>query len=213
MIITYEGVEFFRIQYGDIVVALNPISKDSKLKGRRFGADVVLVSANQTDLNGVEAVTLGDKKPFVISGPGEYEYKGVTVLGFPSETEYGGEKRINTIYLVSLEGINICFLGALSNKTLPKSIVEAIDDVDVLFVPIGGSGVLSAADAYELAVSIESKLIIPMHFGSVGSKNALEVFLKEGGVEKDAEKLDKLTLKRKDLEGKEGDIVLLMPSN
>ncbi|HEY4499235.1 MAG TPA: MBL fold metallo-hydrolase [Candidatus Paceibacterota bacterium] len=224
MVITYEGAEFFKVQYGDVTLAFNPISKSSKLKGGRFGADIVLVSANHPDFNGVDAVTFGEKKPFVISGPGEYEYKEVLVHGLPAMTKYGGEERSNTVYLISLEGINLCFLGALTSKDLPKDVVEAIEEVDVLFVPIGGlpaaqhsaqagDGVLSATEAYELAVSLEPKLIIPMHFGSVGTKNALETFMKEGGGEKGAEKLDKLTLKKKDLEGKEGDIVLLKPSN
>lgn len=210
MIITYEGAEFFRVQYGDVTVAFNPISKNSKLKSRRFGADLALVSANLPDFNGIDTVSLGDKKPFAITGPGEYEYKGVTVQGLPTETSYGGEKHINTAYLVSLEGMDLCFLGALSKKELPKELTEAIDDIDILFVPIGGDGVLSPADAYELAVSLEPKLIIPMHFGDVGAKNALSVFLKEGGAEK-TDKLDKLTIKKKDLEGKEGDIVVLAP--
>lgn len=213
MVITYEGAEFFKVQYSDVTIAMNPISKSSKLKGGRFGADIVLVTANHPDFNGVDSVTFGDKKPFVVSGPGEYEYKGVLVHGISGETNYGGEKRLNTVFIVSLEGINLCFLGALSGKELPKDVLEAIEEVDVLFVPIGGEGVLSAADAYELAVSLEPKLIIPMHFGSIGAKNALETFMKEGGLEKGTDKLDKLTLKKKDLEGKEGDIVLLKPSN
>ncbi|OHA26864.1 MAG: hypothetical protein A3C06_02365 [Candidatus Taylorbacteria bacterium RIFCSPHIGHO2_02_FULL_46_13] len=213
MIITYQGVEFFKVQYGDVVVAFNPISKSSKLKGARFGADIAVVSANLPDFNGVDAVTLGEKKPFVISGPGEYEYKGVLVHGLPAETSYGGEKMINTVYLVSLEGINLCFLGALNKKELSAEISEAIEEIDVLFVPIGGTGVLSSAEAYELAVSLEPKLIIPMHFGSVGAKNSLEIFLKEGGAPKSLEPLDKLTLKKKDLEGKEGEIVVLSGAN
>ncbi len=213
MVITYEGAEFFKVQYGDVTLAFNPISKNSKLKGSRFGADIVLVSADHADFNGIDTVTFGDKKPFVISGPGEYEYKEVFVHGLPSKTKYGGEEMSNTIYLVSLEGINLCFLGAVGSKELPKDTAEAVDEIDVLFVPIGGNGTLSPTDAYELAVSLEPKLIIPMHYGQIGVENALKTFLKEGGVEKGADQLDRLTLKKKDLEGKEGDIVLLKPSN
>ncbi len=212
MVITYEGAEFFRVQYGDVVVALNPISKSSKLKSRRFGADIAIISTNHPDLNGVDTVTLGDKKPFVISGPGEYEYKEVLVRGLATETKYGGEARTNTVYLVTIEGLNLCFLGALGKKELPKELMEEIEEVDILFVPIGGDGVLGPAEAYELAVSLEPKLIIPMHYGDVGAKNALSVFLKEGGEDK-PEKLEKLTIKKKDLDGKEGDIALLMPAS
>ena len=73
MIITYLGAEFFKVQFGDITLAFNPISKDSKLKPSRFGADIVFVSTYHEDFNGIDQVTHGDKKPFVIAGPGEYE--------------------------------------------------------------------------------------------------------------------------------------------
>lgn len=211
MVITYQGVEFFKVQFGETIIALGPISKQSKFKGPRFGADIAVVSTNQEDLNGVDAVTLGERQPFVVSGPGEYEIKGVFIRGFASETNYGGEKRVNTVYLITLEGMNLCYLGASSAKDLQGDAKEGIDDVDILFVPIGGDGVLSPSEAYKLAVSLEPKIIIPMHFGSVGSPKALAAFLKEGG-EEAPRPVDKLTLKKKDLEGKEGDIVVLSSS-
>ncbi len=114
MIITYFGGEFFKIQFGDKILALNPISKDSKLKSSRFGADIVLFSASHEDFNGIDQVSHGDKKPFAISGPGEYEVKEVFIKGFQSESKYGGKEIINTIYTISLENMNICFLGAIN---------------------------------------------------------------------------------------------------
>lgn len=207
MIINYFGGEFVKIQFGDTILAFNPISKDSKLPTAKFGADVVLSSINHVDMNGVDQVTFGEKKPFVISGPGEYEVKEVFIKGFASESNYDGEKRINTIYSVSLEGMNICFLGAISNTTLPADADEGIDGVDILFVPIGGDGVLDPVKAYKLAVGMEPKIIIPIHYGDVGSKDALKVFLKEAGESPKPE--TKLTLKKKDLEGKDADVVVL----
>ena len=115
---------------------------------------------------------------------------------------------INTLYLLSLDGIKICFLGALNSAELSPEIMESIEDIDILFVPIGGEGVLDASSAYKLAVKLEPKVIIPMHFGDVGNKNALKTFLKEGG-EESTKAEEKLTLKKKDLEGKEGDIIVL----
>lgn len=207
MIITYYGGEFFKVQFGDTTLAFNPISKDSKLKSSRFGADIVLSTTYHADFNGVEQVSHGDKKPFVISGPGEYEVKEVFIKGLSSESKYGGKDLVNTIYTVSLENMNICFLGALNNSELKNETVEALDEIDILFVPIGGDGVLDPVKAYKLAVSLEPKIIIPMHYGDVGANDALKVFLKEAGENPKSE--SKLTLKKKDLEGKEGDIILL----
>lgn len=204
MVITYQGGEFFKVTFGNTVLAFNPISKDSKLKSSRFGADIALITLNHSDMNGVDQVSFGDKKAFAVTGPGEYEIQGVYVKGFKSESEYGKEKRINTIYTVNLENMNLCFLGALSSKDLKSETLEALDNIDVLFVPIGGDGVLSPADAYKLAVKLEPKLIVPMHY----TPATLKTFLKEGG-EDTLKPVDKLTLKKKDLEGKEADIVVL----
>lgn len=208
MIITHFGGEFFKVQFGDTTIALNPISKESKLRQSRFGTDIALISTNHPDMNGVDLVSHGDKKPFAITGPGEYEIKGIFIKGLPSETNYDKEKRINTIYMVSLENMNICFLGALGNKDLKAETIEALDGIDILFIPIGGDGVLEASDAYKLAVKLEPKLIIPMGYEGMGDKDALKKFLKEDGSGA-IKPVDKLTIKKKDLEGKEGEIVVL----
>ncbi|MFA6315564.1 MAG: MBL fold metallo-hydrolase [Candidatus Paceibacterota bacterium] len=207
MIITYLGGESVKVQFGDTVLAFNPISKESSLKSSKYGADIVLSTINHQDMNGLEAVTFGDKKPFLVNGPGEYEIKGVFIKGLPSETGYDNEKRINTVYSVTLENMNICFLGAVNTPELPKDTDEAIDDVDILFVPIGGSGVLSPSDAYKLAVSIGPKIIIPIHYGNIGDKDALKTFLREAGESPKPE--TKLTLKKKDLEGKDAEVMVL----
>lgn len=207
MVITYLGGEFVKIQFGDTVLAFNPISKDSSLETAKFGADIVLVSINHPDMNGIDQISFGDKKAFAINGPGEYEVKGVFIKGMASRSAYGGEERINTIYSVELEGMNICFLGAINEEELPREADEAIDDVDILFVPIGAEGVLNPEKAYKLAVSIGPKIIIPIHHGDMGQKDALKVFLKEAGESPKPE--SKLTLKKKDLDGKEAEVVLL----
>ena len=207
MIITYLGAEFIKIQFGDTILAFNPVSKDSELKTSKFGADIVLSSLNHEDMNGIDVVSFGDKKPFSITGPGEFEVKDVFIKGLPSESGYGNEKRINTVFSVTLEGMNICYLGAINTPELPKETDEAIDGVDILFVPIGGEGVLNPAQAYKLAVSLEPKIIIPIHYGDVGIKDSLKVFLKEAGENPKSE--SKITLKKKDLEGKEAEVLVL----
>jgi len=212
MIITYQGVEFFKVQFGDTILAFNPISKESKFKNTRFFADVALVSINHVDFNGVENLSYNGKEPIVISGPGEYETKGVFIKGFQSKSVYGGKEKINTVYTVILEGMTLCFLGALNDEKLSPEFMEAIEDIDILFLPIGGDGVLDPAKANKIAVALEPKIIIPMHYDEVGVSGALKKFLKEAG-EEGVKPVDKLTLKKKDLEGKEGDVMILSQTN
>ena len=209
MIITYQGVEFLRCSSGIPFWRLIRFPKIPNLKiavfrGCRFS------HRESSGFNGVENLSYSGKEPFVISGPGEYEVKGVFIKGFASKSNYGGKERINTVYSVTLEGMSLFFLGAIGEPDVREA-KEAIDGIDILFVPIGGNGVLEPSAAYKFAVSLEPKIIIPMHYGGDIDKNALKVFLKEAGAE-EAEHLDKLTLKKKDLEGKEAEVMVIAAS-
>ena len=204
MIITYNTLESFKLQFGDTVIACNPVSKQSSYPSTSFSADIVLVSIKHPDMNGVETASRGDNEPFVIDGPGEYEINDIYIRGFPTLSEYEGSTR-NTLYLITLEDMHICFAGAISSPTLSSEILEELDDVDILFIPVGGEGVLSPADAQKLSVSLEPKIVIPMHY----TKESLQAFLKEKGSTAGA--LDKLTIKKKEVMEKEGEIVILKP--
>jgi len=204
MIISYQGAQSFKAQFGDTVLAFDPVSKKSKFKANNFGADIALISINHPDMNGVDQVNRGDKQAFIINGPGEYEIQGVFIKGLPSVSNYGGEERVNTIYTVGFENMNLCFLGALGNANVPSETKAGIEGVDILFVPISGEGVLDPSEAYKFAVSLEPSIIIPMNY----DEKSLKAFLKEGS-DDNVNKVEKLTIKKKDLEGKEGEIVVL----
>jgi len=207
MIITYFGKQFFKISQGEMVLAFNPVSKDSKSGTTKFGADVAFITTNHADYNGALQLSHGDREPFIIRGPGDYEVKSIFVKGVASGSEIGGKNYINTIYSFAVDGINIAFLGALSNSDISKDAREAVDGPDILFIPVGGKGLLDAKTSAKLASSLEAKLVIPMDYDDA----SLKLFLKEMGEEK-AEVVDKLTLKRKDIEGKSGEVVVLKPA-
>ena len=212
MIISYQGAQSFRVQFGDTVLAFDPVSKKSEFRAGNFGADIALISVNHPDMNGVDQVNRGEKQAFIINGPGEYEIQGVFIKGLLSASNYGSGssadkesfKKINTIYTVNFENMNLCFLGALADTDLPTETKAGIDGVDILFVPISGNGVLSPSEAYKFAVSLEPSIIIPMQVDD----KSLKAFLKEGGAD-GLRPVDKLTIKKKDLEGKVGEIVVL----
>lgn len=213
MVITHYGGQCFKVTFGDLALVFDPISKKSSLSPSRFGADIALVSCDHHDMNGADEVAYGEKVPFAITGPGEYERLGVVVQGFLSKSAYGLAKgqteAVNTVYAVELEDMTLVHLGALSDTELSKEARESIGEIDVLFVPVGGNGVLSPDVAHALAVSLEPKIIIPMHWSGIGGQKSLDAFLKESG--NGSEKTDKLTLKKKDLAGREGSILVLTP--
>ncbi len=206
MIVTYHGAEMIKITSGDLTIAINPISKVSKLKTVKFGADIALVSRKLPEFNGIAEVTRKDKTPFVIDGPGEYEVMNVFVKGLKSKSEYK-TSGINTIYSLKIDDINVVFLGALSEAKPDMSFIEDMDTVDLVFVPIGGDGVLDFSEGYKLAVSLEPKVIIPVHYGGGSQKDTLKNFIKESG--SSVESLDKFVFKKKDLENKSAELVVL----
>lgn len=202
MIITPNGHHSIKLQTGDTIISVNPVSKDSSHKTAKFGADVALVSINHPDFNGAADMTFGEKVPFIISGPGEYEVKNTFIKGFLSQSKYDDGEYNNTIYSVVMDGMHVCFLGAHGEDKVNDEAVEAMTDIDILFVPVS-KDTLSASNAYKIGVNLEAKIIIPL-----GDEAMVKAFVKEAGADK-PEKTEKLTIKKKDLDGKEGEIILL----
>lgn len=204
MILTFHEGACIRASAGDTTLVFGPVSKQSKnFKPTNFGADVAFVSFNHPDMNGVAEAGRGDKQPFAVFGPGEYEVTDVTAAGFPSGSTYGGEGKINTVYSVHFDGMSLLYLGALGDLDLPSDVLE-MDAPDILIVPVGGNGSLSPAEAAKLAVKLEAKIVIPILYDD----KTLKQFLKEAGDEK-VTPVDKITLKVRDLADKEGDVIVL----
>jgi L-ascorbate metabolism protein UlaG (beta-lactamase superfamily) len=204
MVITHHGAQCFKVSFGDTTIAFDPISKKSKHTPVKFGADIAFISFNHPDMNGADEVAFGTKQPFVVHGPGEYEVGEVTARGYGVPTMFGGVPKWNTIYQVTLEGINMVFLGALGDENIDPQILGELGDIDILFVPIGGGDVLDVPAASKLATKLEARCIIPMHYTDA----ALKAFLKEEGSES-VKPIDKLTIKKKDLLEMENEIVIL----
>lgn len=133
---------------------------------------------------------------FTITGPGEYEVGGVFIKGLLSE----GKGKINTIYTASLENMNITFLNGLTNTALSAEAMEELESVDILFLPLD---TLEVSKAHKLAVSLEPHIVIPIRYTDA----TLKAYQKESGAQNKTE--TKLTLKRKDLEGKKVEVTVL----
>lgn len=204
MVITHHGGQCFKVSFGDTTLAFDPISKKSKLSPVKFGSDVAFISMHHPNFDGADQVAHGNKQPFVIDGPGEYEVGDVTARGYGVKSNYEKKERFNTIYQVTLEDMNLVFLGALNEPDIDAKILSELGNIDILFVPIGGGDVLEVPQAAKLAAKLEARLIIPMHY----DKKSLDAFLKEessGGVKP----VEKLTVKRKDVSAMTGEIVVL----
>ncbi len=205
MIITYFGKRFLKLQYGDTVVGINPPAKDSPFskKVSTFGADIAISTSSDPVTGGASTLSYGDRAPFVIDGPGSYEAKGVFISGgFLSEVHGIRENAFS----LTLENMTIAVVGTADTMQIPNDTKELLMHPDILFLPL--SGAATVKDAYKFAMMLEPMIIVPVDY----EDDILKQFLKEAGAEQ-PEVMDKLTLKRKDLEGKDGTIMLVSPQS
>jgi len=193
----------------DIVLFFDPFGKDLGLRPPQGQADIVFVSHSHANHNNISAIK---GEPVVIETPGEYAVKGINVVGLDSfhDNEEGETRGRSTIYILESEELKICHLGDLGCDLTGKQL-EEIDGVDILFVPIGGTSTIDAKKAAELVRKIEPAIIIPMHYKTNGSMASIEdesKFCNEMG-NCPKEKTAKLNIKKKDLENKKMEIVLM----
>jgi len=208
--IIWLGHASFRLKSKDATIITDPYDKSLGLGSPGQRADIVTVSHNHPHHNSVAAVK-GD--PMVIAGPGEYEVRGVFITGVWSFADDEGGKKLgrNNVFLFHLDDLVVCHLGALGH-TLSSQQLEAIGDVDVLLVPVGGNVSLTAGKASEVISQIEPRVVIPMHY-STGREtlqmDSLDKFTKEMGL-KDWTTQDKFSMKKSDL-GETTQVMILEP--
>lgn len=200
MVISYFGLGFVKIQAGELVIACNPTNKLPDRKTVKFGSNIALVSLNDVNYNDTDAVSRGAEKPFVIDGPGEYEVSGIFVRGFATPGPAG---RVNTVYLLTVDGARLVHLGALAAVNLGAEVKEELGAIDILFVPIGGA--LDYKRAAQLVGDLEPKLVIPTHYSD---EKTLANFLKEMGNSAKGS-VESLSIKKKDLAEKTGEVVVI----
>src|SRR5215472_487042 len=151
MEITWLGHANFRLRGREGVVVTDP----ALWKGAagRTTADLVTVSHAHPGHN--QAALVGGQ-PRVISGPGEYEVKGIVVTGVQTyhDAEKGKKRGKNTAYVIDLDDLVVCHLGDLGHL-LSNDHVDQMRNVDVLMVPVGGGATIDAAQAVEVISLIE----------------------------------------------------------
>lgn len=183
MEITWLGQSCFRIKGKDATVITDPYDRSLGYTLGKPTAEIVTISHDHPDHNYVEGV---GGEPMVITGPGEYEVANVLITGIRTyhDANGGKERGKNTVYLFEEEDITVCHLGDLGHVPTSQQ-VEAMTNVDILLIPVGGTYTIDAAQATETISLIEPKIVIPMHFQTEALKfklDPVEKFLKEMGL-------------------------------
>ena len=201
MEITWFGHACFRLREKQVTVVTDPYDKQFGYTLPKLKADIVTVSHDVPGHNYVDGVK---GEPRVLTGPGEYEISGVFVTGIstmhapikdlPSNSVALPEH--NTIFLFEFDKLTICHLGDLG-QVPSQAQVEAMPNVDIVLVPVGGGATLDAARAAEVISLLEPSIVIPMHYQTPlysGKLDPIEKFLKEMGLpESPAQEMLKIT--------------------
>jgi L-ascorbate metabolism protein UlaG (beta-lactamase superfamily) len=181
--IDWFGQSCIRIREANVTAVTDPYDKSIGYTLPRLRADIVTVSHPAPGHSAAAAVK---GEPKVLSRPGEYEIKGVFITGIQTwrgAGAHGEPKEENTVFVFEFGELTVCHLGDLS-QVLSQAQVEALPDIHVLLVPVGGGGALDADKAAEVVSLLEPSLVIPMHYSTplVSLKlDPLSKFLKEMG--------------------------------
>lgn len=109
----------------------------------------------------------------LITSPGVYNTEIGKITGYSTfcDNLQGSKRGPNIIYTYELDDLKLCHLGYLG-EYLSEDIMQKLNDIDILFVPVGGHISLNGKDAYILSKEINPKIVIPMNY-----KNSCTSFL------------------------------------
>jgi L-ascorbate metabolism protein UlaG (beta-lactamase superfamily) len=126
-------------------------------------ADLLLITHEHGDHNAAEAV----RAPAVIrSTAGTLESPIGNVVAIASEHDdvAGTARGPNTIFRFELGGLRLCHFGDFGQDELRSAQRDAIGDIDVLFLPVGGGPTVGGEAAAAIVRELRPALVVPMHY-------------------------------------------------
>ena len=162
-LLTGERHRVFVDPFGDVASASPAVSSWSYPLIEGAEADLLLVTHDHLDHNAVEVVG-GD--PVVLAKAGTHESPVGEVVGIASEHDAvaGTQRGPNTIFRFSLDGTAIAHFGDFGQPALRPEQREALGDVDVLFLPVGGGPTIAPDAAAALVRELQPALVVAMHY-------------------------------------------------
>jgi L-ascorbate metabolism protein UlaG (beta-lactamase superfamily) len=201
MELTYHGLSCVRLRGRDMTVFVDP--PQSQLPGlARSAATLVVRTEGATD---PERLRAREGHVQEVSGPGEFEVRGVSVFGMPA-----GDV---TVMRVEVDDVRVVSAGRL-RRMLTEDEIDALGHVDVLVVPVGGGDALGAVEATKLVNALEPSIVVPARFRATGGGEyePVDKFAKEMGLAEGTwQMLPRLNLSGSTSESDETRVVILEP--
>lgn len=141
----------------------------------------LVVDDNLADLGGKSLTKAGDVALFTgahapapagvrlsIDMPGEYEVSDISIVGIPARAHLDEAGQKATMYKIVAGETSVLVVGHVYPELSDKQL-ETISMVDVMVVPVGGSGyTLDPVGALKLIKAVEPKLVVPTHYAEKG---------------------------------------------
>lgn len=191
--IEYKGANCVVISSKKASIVVDPKLSVVGLKDVSVKDAIELATEERFALNSPDA-------KLVIEGPGEYGVADFDIKGVAAQRHLDTESdpKRSTIYRIETTEVRAVVFGNVYEK-LTEDQLEEIGIVDVLVIPVGGSGyTLDATGAAIITRQIEPKIVIPVHYADDAIKyevpqSDIETFTAELGV--NVEEAPKLRLK------------------
>jgi len=125
--------------------------------------DIILVTHNHYDHNSVKTVEKEGSK--VITDERKRTIGAIQIQGIPAyhDTVHGERRGKMILYKFICDDVTFCHLGDLGHE-LDEKTIQQIGQVDILFIPVGGTYTIDADQAWKVIDSLKPRIIIPMHY-------------------------------------------------
>jgi L-ascorbate metabolism protein UlaG (beta-lactamase superfamily) len=175
MRVEWYGQSAFHLSAGEQPVAIDPFADMSAMaagRGMQFdyppivdvAADLLLVTHEHADHNGVEAIT-GD--PTIVrstAGTFESPIGEITAIASEHDEQAGTARGPNTIFVFALDGLRVSHFGDFGQRVLREEQAAAVGELDLLIIPVGGGPTIGAAQAALIVERLSPRWVVPMHY-------------------------------------------------
>ncbi len=205
MIIKWFGQTAIQIKSENKIIVVDPLNKKSGLTPTNLRADIQILTSKSKNIDPKTVSSRKEGELFTIDAPGEYEIGGVMVKGIELKNKV-------TAYTIYQEDISIAHLGTINQKELNEKQLEELNNVDILFIPVGNKDSINGEVAVDVNQQIEPRIVIPIYYSVKGLKDkldGLDKFLKNEGV-KNIEPQEELDITSSKLPGEEETKVIVL---
>ena len=160
--IKWFGHSMWKFYTADVSVVVDPFTDIGYPLPTNETADIVVSTHDHFDHNNFSLIRGNFKK---ITKKGEYSFKGVDIKTIQvwHDKSHGLKRGKNLLAKIDIAGFSLLHCGDLGH-ILDNYTVSQLGQIDIIFIPVGGTYTIDAKEAKEVIDLINPKIIFPMHY-------------------------------------------------